>query len=157
MAVIEVGIVVGYLVSWAVQKARRAGHRLDETANLAIDVSVDRLDGLVRSKLRGHPVLRELDEQASALAAQSLPGAPLETDPHAWTKHIAELTRSQLILAIESAMVKDPDFCNKLAESLSLLQGMSRQGMASNMTIMHARVSGAGRVYQAGRDQNIRE
>jgi Lhr-like helicase len=41
--VIEVGIVVGYLVAWAVQKARRAGHRLDETANLAIDVSADRL------------------------------------------------------------------------------------------------------------------
>jgi hypothetical protein len=155
--VIEVGIVVGYLVSWAVQKARRTGRRLNETTDLAIDVCADRLDGLVRSKLRGHPALRELDEQASALAAQSLPGAPLETDPRAWAERITELTRSQLVLAIESAIVKDPDFCNKLVESLSLLQDMSRQDVTSNMTIMHARVSGAGRVYQAGRDQNIKE
>lgn len=159
MPVVEVGIVVGYLVAWAVQKARRAGHRLDETANLAIDVSADHLDELVRTKLQGHPALQDLDEEAAALVASApdLPDAPLDQGAEVWAARITDLTRRQLELALQAALLKDADFSNELTESLSQLQSTSRPTTTNTTTIMQARASGTGRVYQAGRDQHINE
>ena len=64
--VIEAGVVAGYVIAWAVRKARRAGGRLDVEADEAIDAGLDRLHEVVAAKLAGHPVLEELEEEAAA-------------------------------------------------------------------------------------------
>jgi hypothetical protein len=53
--VIEAGLVAGYVIAWAVGKARRVGGRLDAEADQVIDASLDRLHEVVAGKLAGHP------------------------------------------------------------------------------------------------------
>ena len=74
-----------------------------------------------------------------------------------WAARITDLTRRQLELALQAALLKDADFSNELTESLSQLQSTSRPTTTNTTTIMQARASGTGRVYQAGRDQHINE
>ena len=81
--VIEAGVVAGYVIAWAVRKARRMGGRLEAEADEAIDAGLDRLHEVVVAKLGGHPVLEELDEEAAADAGQ-----------------VSELTRQQVELAL---------------------------------------------------------
>ena len=91
--VIEAGVVAGYVIAWAVRKARRVGGRLDAEADEAIDAGLDRLHEVVVAKLGGHPVLEELDEEAAADAGQ-----------------VSELTRQQVELALIAAARKDEVF-----------------------------------------------
>ena len=64
--VIEAGVVTGYVIAWAVRKAKRVGGRLDAEADRVIDASLDRLHEVVAAKLGGHPALAELVEEAEA-------------------------------------------------------------------------------------------
>ncbi len=70
--VIEAGVVAGYVVAWALRKARRAGGRLDAEADGVIDASLDRLHEVVAAKLGGHPVLAELVEEAERMPGRSV-------------------------------------------------------------------------------------
>jgi hypothetical protein len=156
--VIEVGLVVGYLTAWAVRKARRTGNRLDKTADLAVDVSMDRLDGIVRAKLEGHPALHDLDDEATALANDSSPeiSPPPGKEPQVWATRISDLTRRQLELALESAVTRDPAFSQQLDVIMAQLQAI-HPTTVSNTTVMEAKAYGQGRVYQAGHDLHITE
>jgi pheromone shutdown protein TraB len=58
--VIEAGVVAGYVIAWAMRKARRAVGRLDDDADAMIDASLDRLHEVVMARLAAHPVLTEL-------------------------------------------------------------------------------------------------
>jgi hypothetical protein len=62
--VIEAGVVAGYVIAWAVRKARRVGGRLDAEADGVIDANLDRLHAVVTAKLRGHAALADLVEEA---------------------------------------------------------------------------------------------
>ena len=64
--VIEAGLAAGYVVAWALRKARRVGSRLDEEADGAIDASLDRLHEVVAARLGAHPALADLVEEAEA-------------------------------------------------------------------------------------------
>ena len=70
--VLEAGVAAGYVVAWAVRKARRAGGRLDAEADGVIDAGLDRLHEVVAAKLAGHPVLTELVEEAEAGGEESV-------------------------------------------------------------------------------------
>ena len=70
--VIEAGVVAGYVIAWAVRKARRVAGRLDAEADEVIDAGLDRLHEAVVAKLGGHPVLEELDEEAAAEPGRSV-------------------------------------------------------------------------------------
>jgi hypothetical protein len=63
--VIEAGVVAGYLIAWAIRKARRVGDRLDKEADAAIDSSLDRLHEFVAERLGGHPALADMEEEAT--------------------------------------------------------------------------------------------
>ncbi len=145
---VEVGVIIGYLVTWAIRKARRAGAKLDSTVDAAMDIGLDRLDSLVRTKLGGHPALKELDDEAA-----QAPTAPTD-DAEAGTAGVTELTRQQLELSLQSALAKDTAFAGQLRALMDELKPVMDNAGGTSIT-MNAQASGHGRVYQAGRDQHI--
>jgi hypothetical protein len=99
--VIEAGVVAGYVIAWAVRKARRVGGRLDSEADEVIDAGLDQLHEVVAAKLGAHPVLAELVEEAEASCDAS---------------EISDLTREQLVLALTAAARKDDAFGRAVSE-----------------------------------------
>jgi hypothetical protein len=112
--VIEAGLVAGYVIAWAVQKARRIGGRLDAEADQAIDASLDQLHEVVAAKLGGHPVLAELEEEAQEAAT----GAG----------QVSELTRQQVELALTAAARKDEAFGQAVTELVARLREAEQAG-----------------------------
>ena len=106
--VIEAGVAVGYVIAWAVRKARRVGGRLDDEADELIDAGLDHLHAVVAAKLSGHPALAELVEEAEQAVASD--------------GQISELTRQQVELALSAAARKDETFGQAVTEALSRLQ-----------------------------------
>lgn len=106
--VIEAGVVAGYIIAWAVRKARRVGGRLDAEADLVIDESLDRLHEVVAERLGGHPALAELVEEAEQAG------------------QVTDLTRQQVELALTAAARKDAAFGQALAEPVARLQEAER-------------------------------
>jgi hypothetical protein len=109
--VIEAGVVVGYVIAWAIRKARRVGGGLDAEADTVIDAGLDQLHWVVAAKLGRHPVLAELVEQAEAAGD---------------TGEISDLTRQQVKLAIAAAAGEDDAFGNAVTELVARLRDAER-------------------------------
>jgi len=107
--VIEASVVAGYVIVWAVRKARRVAGRLDAEADEAIDTGLDRLHELVAAKLAGHPVLEDLEEETAAGDGQ-----------------VSELTRQQVELALIAAARKDEVFGQAVTELVARLREAER-------------------------------
>jgi hypothetical protein len=158
MPVVEISVVIGLITAWAVRKARRAGGRLDETADAAVDAVTDRLDAAVRSKLAGHPALRDLDEEAGTDPADDGESGRGDADAADSDGEVSDLTKEQLESSLRAAVTKDREFAEQLADLVAELQALTPQpGKPAGGVSMTAKASGHGRVYQAGRDQHIRE
>ena len=99
--VIEAGVVAGYVIAWAVRKAKRAGGRLDVEADGVIDASLDRLHEVVAARLGGHPALAELVEEAEAAGGAG---------------EVSDLTLQQVELALTAAAREDDLFGRELTE-----------------------------------------
>jgi hypothetical protein len=106
--VIEAGLVAGYVISWAVRKARRIGGRLDAEADMAIDAGLDQLHDVVVARLSGHPALAELVEEAEQ------------------TGEVTDLTRQQVELALIAAARKDETFGQAVMALVARLQEAER-------------------------------
>ena len=106
--VIEAGVIAGYVIAWAVQKARRVGGRLDAEADTVIDAGLDRLHEVVAVKLGGHPVLAELEEEAGGGGGDG--------------GEVSELTRQQVELALTAAAQKDEAFGQAVTELVARLR-----------------------------------
>jgi hypothetical protein len=102
--VIEAGVVAGYVIAWAVRKARRVGGRLDAEADAVINAGLDQLHEVVAAKLGGYPVLAELVEEAEA------------------DGQVSELTRQQVELALTAAARKDEAFGQAVTELVARLR-----------------------------------
>jgi hypothetical protein len=111
VVVIEAGVVAGYVIAWAMRKARRVGGRLDAETDEAIDAGLDRLHEVVAAKLGEHPVMEDLDDEAAAGAG-----------------HVSELTRQQLELALTAAARKDASFGQAVMELVTRLQDAEQAG-----------------------------
>src|SRR3954465_11865981 len=96
-------VVVGYLIAWAVQKARRVGRRADTEVDAVLDAGMDRLHEVVATKLGGDPALTKLESEAAA-------GEP------------GERTKERVRLAVEDAAETDPAFANELSELVAKLR-----------------------------------
>jgi hypothetical protein len=103
--VIEAGMAAGYVIAWALRKARRAGSRLDAEADGVIDAGLDRLHEVVAAKLGGHPVLEELEEETAGGVGQ-----------------VSELSRQQVELALTAAARKDEVFGRTVMELVARLR-----------------------------------
>jgi hypothetical protein len=121
-------LVAGYLVAWAVRKARHVSGRLDGEVDAALDVGLDRLHDVVAAKLGEDTALRALEPEAAG------------------NNVVAERTRTRVSLALEDAAEKDPGFASLLAETLDqLYQLTGRAGpggidlrCASGVQVNHA-------------------
>jgi hypothetical protein len=102
--VIEAGVVVGYVVAWALRKARRAGERLNAEADAVIDAGLDRLHEVVAERLGAHPVLAELVGEAEQAG------------------QVSDLTRQQAELAVTAAARKDEAFARTVTELVARLR-----------------------------------
>lgn len=107
--VIEAGVVAGYVIAWALRKARRVGGRLDAEADVAIDATLDQLHEVVAARLGSHPVLAEVVDE-------------VEQDGR-----VSDLTRQQVQLALEAAALKDEarrddSFARAVTELVARLQ-----------------------------------
>lgn len=122
--VIEAGVVAGYLVAWAVGKAKRVGGRLDAEADGAIDASLDRLHEVVEAKLGGHPALAELVTEAEAA------GDAGEVD---------DLTREQVELALTAAAGEDDLFGKEITDLVARVR-QAEQAAGSPVTAGHGSV-----------------
>ncbi|MEV6010153.1 hypothetical protein AB0M29_25480 [Streptomyces sp. NPDC051976] len=96
-------LAVGYLIAWAVGKARRVAGRVDAEVDAALDAGMDRLHEVVAARLGADPAL----EQAVTEAASG--------DPEA----VSDRTRTRLNLALEEAAEQDPAFASALDEAVS--------------------------------------
>jgi hypothetical protein len=105
--VMEGSLVAGYVIAWAVQKARRAAGRLDTEVDTVIDAGMDKLSETVTAKLGAHPVLLDLDEEAGRAAAGK--------------GEVSELTRQQLELAVTAAARRDDAFGQSVADLVEQL------------------------------------
>jgi hypothetical protein len=123
--VIEAGLITGYVIAWAVRKARRVGGRLDTEADAVIDAGLDRLHEVVAEKLAGHPVLAEMVDEAEAGG------------------QVSELTRQQVELALAAAAHKDEAFGQAVTELAAKLRQAEQ---ASGKTV----IAGAGSAVFTG-------
>jgi hypothetical protein len=122
--VIEVGVVTGYVIAWAVRKARRAGGRLDNEADAVIDAGLDRLHEMVAARLAHHPAIAELVEEAEQAALND--------------GQVSDLTRQQVESALAAAARQDEAFAMRLAKLAASVREaqrakepvMARQGAA---------------------------
>jgi hypothetical protein len=57
-------LVAGYLVAWAVRKAKRAGQRLDKETDEVMDAGLDRLHEVIAAKLGTDPAIEKLEIEA---------------------------------------------------------------------------------------------
>jgi len=134
MAAIEAGVVAGYMIRWAVGKARRAAGRLDAEADAVLDAGLDRLHEVVADKLEGHPVLDDVAEEAA-----------LGDGP------VSELTRQQMELAVTAAARKDEEFADVVADLVARLRADDEAGGASVVAGAGSRVfTGAAHVAAGG-------
>jgi uncharacterized protein YgbK (DUF1537 family) len=136
--VIEVGVVTGYVIAWAVRKARRAGGRLDSETDAVIDAGLDRLHEVVVARLAHHPAMAELVEEAEQAALSD--------------GKVSDLTCQQVEAALAVAAHQDKSFEMRLAELTAWLieaerakeQVMSRPGAAVFTGDSHARADRGG-------------
>ena len=127
--VIETGIAVGYLIAWAVRKAKRVGGRLDAEVDTALDAGLDQLHTLVADKLGADPALTDLQDEATTQA------------------QVSDLTRQRVELSVRAAAAKDETFAGAVTTLVEQLQATERS--------VGAVAAGAGAAAVAG-DVNIR-
>ncbi|MFD5633543.1 hypothetical protein ACFWJM_05275 [Streptomyces sp. NPDC127077] len=112
--VIEAGVVAGYVIAWAVGKARRAAGRLDAETDAMMDAGLDRLHTVVTAKLGAHPALDHLAAEAAADDGQ-----------------ISDLTRKQVESAVTDAAHEDDEFAQEITELGVELGAAKRDGGVS--------------------------
>lgn len=103
-----VPLVVGYLMSSVLRKARRARDRADRHIDEAIDAGVDRLANLVLNKLGSDSSVIQLQQEAAN-----------DVD--------SERTRTRVELALEEAVEQDEAFAEALRGSVEQLQAAKQQ------------------------------
>jgi hypothetical protein len=112
---VEIGLAAGYLIAWAMRKARRVAGRLDAEADGMLDAGLDHLHEVVANKLGSHPVLAELVEEADAVGDAS---------------EVSDLTRERLVLELTAAARKDDAFGQTLRELTAQLRETGQTGGA---------------------------
>lgn len=126
---IEVGLVAGYLVAWALRKARRAGQSFDEDVDMVLDAGLGRLHDVVAEKLGDDPALARLQAEAAG------------------SEVVSDRTKRRVGDAVAEAAEQDPAFADLLAQRIAELQGQSPGGSV---------IASGDRAVAAGGDVSIR-
>jgi hypothetical protein len=102
-----VELVAGYLVAWAVRKARQVAGRADAEVERALDAGLDRLHELVNAKLGRDAALVRLEAEAAERG------------------EVAQLTRERVRVAVQRAAAQDAVFAEALG---ALVRGLHAGG-----------------------------
>src|SRR5689334_15664251 len=136
-------VVVGFLIAWAVGKARRAGKELDGVADQVVDASAVRLRDVVLRKLGGDSAVQRLELEAAE------------------TGEISDRTQQRVTLALEDAVEQDAQFADELKGALAEAERNGGLVATSGGTVVSgtANASGTGSVAigAVGRDANLRQ
>ena len=106
-------VVVGFLIAWAVGKARRIAARANGLVDTVMDASVDRLARVVGDKLGTDASLEQLQIEASERG---------EVSPR---------TSTRVELALEHAAEEDAEFAERLRTALAEVQETQADGAAA--------------------------
>jgi hypothetical protein len=110
--VVEIALVTGYLVAWALRKARRVGAAVDNDVDQVIDAGLDRLHEVVSGRLGNDPALQTLAEEAANSGI------------------VSERTRRRVDDALAEAIEKDAVFAEAVGQALSTMRGRTSEGLA---------------------------
>ncbi|MFI9453536.1 hypothetical protein [Amycolatopsis sp. NPDC052450] len=133
-------VVVGFLIAWAVGKARRAGQQLDGVADQVVDASAARLRDVVLRKLGADSAFERLQLEA---------GQP---------EGVSERTTQRVTLALEDAVEQDADFATDLKAAIAEAK---KSGAVASFggTVVNGPVTASGHgiaIGAVGRDANMR-
>jgi hypothetical protein len=103
--VIETGLVVGYVIAWALRKGKRVAGRLDAEVDTALDTGLDQLHTLVADKLGADPALTDLQDEATSAG------------------QVSDLTRQRMELSVQAAASRDETFAAAVTAWLSSCRG----------------------------------
>jgi|SRR5882757_6235513 len=98
-------LAVGYVVAWAVRKARRVAGAADEVVDQALDSAVDRVHDLVAERLGGERALARVEEEAAAGSGE-----------------LSEQSRQFLLLALEDEAGRDAAFARDLKQAVAAVR-----------------------------------
>lgn len=129
---VGVELVVGYLVAWAVRKARRVAGRADAEVDTVLDAGMDRLHEVVAARLGTDPAL----EQAVAEAASA-------------REAVSGRTRTRLRLALEEAVEQDAAFARTLEHAVAGVVGAAESAGPGALAV-YGNTFGGPVAFQAG-------
>ena len=126
-------VAVGFLIAWAVGKARRAGKQLDGVADQVVDASAVRLRDVLLRKLGGDSAMQRLQLEAAE------------------TGTVSDRTQQRVTLALEDAVENDSQFAGELKAALAEAEtgGTVISGTAN------ATGTGSVAIGAVGRDANL--
>jgi hypothetical protein len=135
-------LAVGFLIAWAVGKARRAGKQLDGVADQLVDASAVRLRDVLLRKLGNDTAVQQLQLEAAQAGK------------------VSDRTQQRVTLALEDAADQDKQFADELMDALAQADKNGALSATSGGTIISgtAKATGHGIAFGAvGRDANVRQ
>ncbi|MGW5715332.1 hypothetical protein ACWEVP_04135 [Amycolatopsis sp. NPDC003865] len=130
-------VAVGFLIAWAVGKARRVGKQLDGVADQVMDASAVRLRDILVRKLGTDSAVQRLQLEAAE------------------SPEISERTLQRVTLALEEAVVQDGEFAAELESALAEVS--DSDGTPQTMAVSGSAVAHGGGIAigAVGRDVHL--
>lgn len=123
--------VIGYLVSWMTNKARRVGQRADGRLDDVVDTQVDRLCDFVLEKLGAEPAVRQLEREVTEGVDN-------------------ERTKLRLQLAVEEAAEQDTEFADTVRTLVEEIHKGAPGSSDHSRVVINAHADGNARMSVQG-------
>jgi hypothetical protein len=134
-------VAVGFLIAWAIGKARRAGKQLDGVADQIVDASAARLRDVLLRKLGNDSAMQRLQLEAVE------------------TGRVSDRTQQRITLALEDAVEQDTEFANELTSALAQAEKNGALVATSGGTVISGTATATGQgsvaIGAVGRDANM--
>lgn len=134
-------VAVGFLIAWAVGKARRAGKQLDGVADQVVDASAARLRDVLLRKLGSDSAVRQLQLEAGE------------------SEQVSDRTKRRVTLALEDAMEQDAQFAAELTSALAEAEKHGSLVATHGGTVVHGTATASGQgstaIGAVGRDVTV--
>jgi hypothetical protein len=134
-------VAVGFLIAWAVGKARRAGKQLDGVADQVVDASAVRLRDVLLRKLGGDSAVQRLQLEAAE------------------TGQVSDRTQQRVTLALEDAVDQDSQFADELKVALAEAEKNGGLVATTGGTVISGTANATGTssvaIGAVGRDANV--
>ncbi|MFJ1768425.1 hypothetical protein ACIOD2_49470 [Amycolatopsis sp. NPDC088138] len=139
----EIVAAVGFLIAWAVGKARRVGKQVDDVADQVVDAASTRLREVLLRKLSADSALRQLELEAES-------------------GDVRDRTTQRVTLSLTDAVEQDTVFATKLRSALADARGSGVTFTTSDRIVVNGPVTASGHGHGiafgvVGGDAHIRQ